>query len=167
MKDKQQQPGFEVPDAYFERLEERVLMRVNRQDNQGGFKVPQDYFDQLDQQVMERIEDQKLRTLKSQERSKLRVLWNVGGLAAAVLLVLVIGKNFQYNNSDWQADSLEDETIATYVEEVAILQEEEDIEFLFTDNTILNDISMAEDISDKELLAYLEDEVSLTQIMRE
>jgi len=158
--------GFKVPDGYFDQLTDRVLNSIDKEDAQhAGFDVPEAYFEQLHDQVMERLENSKVVSITP---TSSRTKWLYPLLAmAAVFAGVLLFNGFFGTQYELNMTTVEDQDIYTYVEDVAFLQDDEDIELLFADNSFLNDIEMPSQITDDELMDYLLDEVSLNQMITE
>jgi hypothetical protein len=62
---------------------------------------------------------------------------------------------------------LEDHEITDFLVAADFMQDEESVALLFADNTILKEIEMEENITDKELFDYLMEDASLNQIIIE
>lgn len=55
--------GFQVPENYFDSLEDRVLQKISFEENKPkintGFEIPNGYFDSLEDAVMAKLNDTK------------------------------------------------------------------------------------------------------------
>ncbi len=79
------EPGFSVPDGYFDSLEEHLLLqwKLDEQANESGFTVEKGYFETLEQ----RIADQTYRKESAPIRKIGRPTWMAYAAAACIALV--------------------------------------------------------------------------------
>ncbi|AUC79454.1 hypothetical protein CW736_08735 [Nonlabens sp. MB-3u-79] len=160
------QAGFKVPDGYFDQLTDRVLENTQDQDLQdhAGFIMPEDYLLSLEDRVMSRLEQQTkvipLQVSKSKQ-------WLYPVLAMAALFIGFITINGLFTQDKVTFADLEDHEITDFLVDADFMQDEESVALLFADNTILKEIEMEENITDKELFDYLMEDASLNQIIIE
>jgi hypothetical protein len=160
------QAGFKVPDGYFDQLTDRVLENTQDQDLQdhAGFIMPEDYLLSLEDRVMSRLEQQTkvipLQVSKSKQ-------WLYPVLAMAALFIGFISINGLFTQDKVTFADLEDHEITDFLVDADFMQDEESVALLFADNTILKEIEMEENITDKELFDYLMEDASLNQIIIE
>ena len=160
------QAGFKVPDGYFDQLTDRVLENTQSQDVQdhAGFIMPEDYLLSLEDRVMSRLEQQTkvipLQVSKSKQ-------WLYPVLAMAALFIGFITINGLFTQDKVTFADLEDHEITDFLVDADFMQDEESVALLFADNTILKEIEMEENITDKELFDYLMEDASLNQIIIE
>jgi hypothetical protein len=160
------QAGFKVPDGYFDQLTDRVLENTQSQDVQdhAGFIMPEDYLLSLEDRVMSRLEQQtKVNPLQVSKSKQ----WLYPVLAMAALFVGFIAMNGLFSQDKVTFADLEDHEITDFLVDADFMQDEESVALLFADNTILKEIEMEENITDKELFDYLMEDASLNQIIIE
>jgi hypothetical protein len=160
------QAGFKVPDGYFDQLTDRVLENNQGQDMQdhAGFIMPEDYLLSLEDRVMSRLEQQtKVKPLQVSKSKQ----WLYPVLAMAAIFVGFIAMNGLFSQDKVTFADLEDHEITDFLVDADFMQDEESVALLFADNTILKEIEMEENITDKELFDYLMEDASLNQIIIE
>lgn len=160
------QAGFKVPDGYFDQLTDRVLEHHQDQELQdhAGFIMPEDYLLTLEDRVMNGIEQQtKVIPLQVSKTKQ----WLYPVLAMAALFIGFISINGLITQDKLTFADLEDQEITDFLVDADFMQDEESVALLFADNTILKEIEMEENITDKELLDYLLEDASLNQIIME
>lgn len=160
------QAGFKVPDGYFDQLTDRVLENTQGQDLQdhAGFIMPEDYLLSLEDRVMSRLE-QQIKVIPLQVSKSKQWLFPV--LAMAALFIGFITINGLFTQDKVTFADLEDHEITDFLVDADFMQDEESVALLFADNTILKEIEMEENITDKELFDYLMEDASLNQIIIE
>ena len=160
------QAGFKVPCGYFDQLTDRVLENTQDQELQdhAGFKMPEDYLVSLEDRVMSRL-GQETRVIPLPV-SKTKQ-WLYPALAMAALFIGFIIINGLFTQDKVTFADLEDQEITDFLVDVDFMQDEESVALLFADNTILKEIEMEENITDKELFEYLMEDASLNQIIIE
>jgi hypothetical protein len=160
------QAGFKVPDGFFDQLTDRVLEHTQdlESPDHAGFKMPEDYLLTLEDRVMCRIEQQtKVIPLQVSKTKQ----WLYPVLAMAALFIGFISINGLFTQDKLTFADLEDQEITDFLVDADFMQDEESVALLFADNTILKEIEMEENITDKELFEYLMEDASLNQIIIE
>lgn len=164
--------GFQIPDGYFDQLTDRVLENVPKSNlnKKAGFEVPKDYFDNLDSVLMSHLEHESKVISLHHKTSSDSKKWLYPLLAVAAVFIGVIALNGLFTgnqeNTVTFAD-VNDQEIIEYLAQTNFLQDEESIEILFADNSVLSDIKIDQEITDNELLDYLMEDGSLDQILIE
>jgi hypothetical protein len=161
--------GFKVPDGYLDQLTERVLQNTQNQEveDHSGFKIPEGYLKVLEDRIMSQIDTEtKIIPLQTSRAMK----WFYPLLAVAALFIGVIAINglFTDNKTDQVTFAdLEDQEISDYLVDANFLQDDESVELLFSDNSILSEIKIEQNITENELFEYLMEDATWNQIITE
>lgn len=146
-------PGFKVPEAYFNTLENSVLTKLksNSYSEKSGFQTPKDYF-----------RDFKLETPSEEKTVKVIPLkeWTKWMAAASIVACAVIGALYIDSISpvgNIQFSDLDNDMIERYLDDHLETPEE----FIDYDNTSVINIVDQNIISlkDKDILEYLNDTI--------
>lgn len=141
--------GFSIPKEYFENLETAVVSKVLKI-NSSGFKTPNNYFKTIDNKILKKLDINNQSKVFSILK---KPLFRVVSYAMAASFVLFLGLKIFYStelNSDF--DSVTVAQIDTWIDEDLISFSNYDI----ADNFADADFSFETNISDEELLDYLE-----------
>ncbi|MDX1471980.1 MAG: hypothetical protein R3213_10820, partial [Flavobacteriaceae bacterium] len=109
-----QNPGFKVPNGYFDSIEERVLGRIEQQNplnsiKNSGFTVPDNYFST----VQDKIVNRAYPTVTSKPKIfTLKRLIYVSGIAASILLLIKLAN---ISESNFSIDNLQTTSIEEYI----------------------------------------------------
>lgn len=111
--------GFKIPEDYFKEFEERMMMRLTKQEEsnlpllESGFSVPEAYFESLEDKIIQKTEG---------SRTKVRPLFRKEYLfyaaAVAAIFVLMLGNFFKaesYEPIGW--DDIEISAMEEYLDE--------------------------------------------------
>lgn len=123
-------PGFKIPDNYFEGIEDAVLSQIKLKSIEGtGFKVPEGYFESLEDTVTNKIsknKNTKVITLFTKQN-----LLYVSSIAATLLLLFNLSV---FNKKRDTFETLETVTLESYIMnenigsyEIVSLLDEEDL----------------------------------------
>ncbi|MDC9723315.1 MAG: hypothetical protein PSN34_11195 [Urechidicola sp.] len=141
--------GFEVPNGYFESLEDKVISKIKSDVIKD---IPEGYFDTIEDRVFEKIkrEDPKVISLKS------RLVKIAAPLAiAASILLLITLQLFKTSNEDIFAN-LETSEIETWINNGDLDLNTFEITSVYNDANFEN-IELYDSYSDNDLLEYLDD----------
>jgi hypothetical protein len=169
---KNNNPEFQVPPGYFDELTNRVLSNVTSKNTDvietTGFDVPTDYFENLTHAVMQSIEDSENNTpvisLKAKAGGHNYPSWLIPVLSVAALGILLFSIQNFWANQNPSFDSLGDDEIMDYVMNMEEVMDQEATELLFSDNSILEEITIETGIKDQQLLDFLMEEIDLNQM---
>ena len=141
-------PGFNTPENYFEEFSDALFTKITEDSlpKATGFEVPDTYFENLEASILSTVENST-----HKRKSKVRFLYTISGVAAALLLYMGVAK---YNQSTIVTfDSITITDIQDYIEDgnmnidsytIASVDENIDLNGLFDDS-----------ISDQEISDYL------------
>lgn len=146
---KSMKTGFEVPNGYFESLEDRVLSKIK---SEVINDIPEGYFDTIEDRVFEKIknEEPKVISLKSRFVKVAAPL----AIAASILLLITL-QLFNTNQKDVFAN-LETSEIKTWINNGDLDLETFEITSVYNDADFEN-IELYDSYSDNDLLEYLDD----------
>lgn len=101
-------PGFKTPENYFEAFTDNLFTKINEEElpKESGFTTPDNYFENLEESIIAAIPKEK-------KKGKLRVLYAISSVAAALVLYFGIA-NYQESNTI-SFDSLEVTDIEAYI----------------------------------------------------
>lgn len=82
-------PGFKVPSNYFEEFSDALFTKIEEDKipKETGFLSPNTYFDNLEETIISRIDFPK-----KKKNTKIKILYTISSIAAAVVLYLGISK---------------------------------------------------------------------------
>ncbi|MEO9954931.1 hypothetical protein [Nonlabens sp.] len=163
------QAGFKVPEGYFDSLTDRVLENTQKDEivEHAGFSVPKDYFSTLEDRILKEVqEDEKEVKVVTLQTSKNNT-WLYPLLAMAAVFIGFVTINSLFSKDEVTFADLNDQELRDYIVDVNFLQDEESVEILYADNSILNDTEIEQEFTDNELLDYLMEDTTLDQIIRE
>lgn len=158
--------GFQVPEGYFDQLTERVLENTcdDQVDDHAGFKTPDDYFSSLEGRIMAHVgKETKVLPLHSSNTKT----WLYPLLAVAALFIGFVTIQGMFTKTEVTFADVGDQELTDYIAESNFLQDEESIEILYADNSLLNNIEIEDNITDSELFEYLMEDTTLNQMIRE
>ena len=146
---KSMKTGFEVPNGYFESLEDRVLSKIK---SEVINDIPEGYFDTIEDRVFKKIknEEPKVISLKSRFVKVAAPL----AIAASILLLITL-QLFNTNQKDVFAN-LETSEIETWINNGDLDLETFEITSVYNDADFEN-IELYDSYSDNDLLEYLDD----------
>lgn len=155
------QPGFKVPEDYFDNLEERLLSsaKLKEKNPTTGFEVPKDYFESLEDRLMQRVSETSEPRVMPLFRKK--YLPYAVGIAASILLLF----NLSIFDHQTTWDDIDSKTAENYVinenlgsYEIASLLDLEDI-----DETNFIDLN----IKEEHIETYLENNAEIETLLIE
>lgn len=158
--------GFQVPDGYFDQLTDRVLENTSdhKIDEHAGFKTPVDYFSSFEERLMVQVtEETKVIPLHSSNTKT----WLYPLLAVAALFIGFVTMQGLFTESEVTFADVGDQELRDYIAGSNFLQDEESVDILYADNSILNTMEIEDNITDSELFEYLMEDTTLNQIIRE
>lgn len=158
--------GFKVPDGYFDQFTDRVLEKTLEHQNEehAGFKTPDHYFSSLQDRIMQQVtEETKVIPLQSSNNKS----WLYPLLAVAAFFIALVTIQGMFSNSQITFADVGDQELRDYIAGSNFLQDDESIEILYADNSILNTIEIEDDITDSELFDYLMEDTTLNEIITE
>ena len=142
-----QENSFEVPEDYFNSLEDTVLAKLRAEvlyKNETS-EIPNDYFDQIENNILQKIKPKgKVISL----RSRILKIATPIAVAASILLAVVLTNN----SKSVTFDSLTNADIENWIQQETI--NETEIASIFLDEE-LTDFYLETDISDSDMLDYL------------
>ncbi len=147
---------FKTPTAYFRNIEDRVLTQLREEQlpNEHSYNVPSNYFEEFEDRLLAHSELSKRKPAVIPLKS--RILRFIPA-AAAACVVLFIGLNYVFTNTDTTFDSISSEALELWFQENTLDVNPRDLfEFVdadFTENDLLEDDNT---ISDEDIVAYLE-----------
>lgn len=158
--------GFQVPDGYFDQLTDRVLGTTSdsQLEEHAGFTTPEDYFSSLEERFMDQVsKETKVKPLYA-SKSK---TWLYPLLAAAALFIGFISIQGMFTGTEVSFADVEDQELRDYIVESNFLQDDQSIDILYADNTILNSMGIEDNITESELFDYLMEDTTLNQMIIE
>ncbi len=146
---------YKIPENYFIDFQERLHVQIEFEEIVGtkkatGFTVPDGYFANFPEKVSQQIKQTEQPT-KVVSLFKTKWLYAAASVAAIVLLVFIL-KPF---DTTYTFDSIENDTIAEYLETNTVFLSAYDVGELLTDEELEN-ISNTIELEDTEVLDYLE-----------
>lgn len=115
-------PGFKVPDNYFQDLEERLMHAVQEEKNppevmetysrQPGFVVPEGYFNNFGERIFDRV-NKPVKVIPLFSAKKIFY----AAAVAAVFIGIISTLFFRSNTAEYTLDSLELSALENYIEE--------------------------------------------------
>lgn len=143
---------YKVPENYFIDFQERLKVQIEFEEMVGaktatGFTVPNGYFANFPEKVLQQTEQ----PTKVVSLFKTKWLFAAASVAAIVLLLFIL-KPF---NTEYSFDSIENDTIAEYLETNTVFLSAYDVGELLTDEELEN-LSNTIELEETEVLDYLE-----------
>lgn len=144
---------YKVPENYFVNFQERLQVQIEFEEIVGakkatGFIVPEGYFSNFPEKVLQ----QTVTPTKVVSLFKPKWIYAVASVAAVALFLFILDP---FNKEEYTFDSIEDDTIAEYLETNTIYLSTYDVGELLTDEELEN-ISNTIQLEDTEVLNYLE-----------
>ena len=142
-----QENSFQVPEDYFNNLEDVVLAKLKAEviyKNETS-EIPKDYFDTIETDVFQKIKP-KIKVISL--RSRILKIATPIAVAASIILTVVLTNN----SNSVTFDSLTNADIENWIEQEII--NETEIASIFLDEE-LTDFYLETDISDNDMLDYL------------
>ena len=118
-----QNPGFKIPDHYFQDFEDRLMQAVQQENilpdametfsGKPGFSMPEGYLNNLEDKILDRV---------NKEQSKVIPLFSARKLfyaaaVAAVFIGIISTLFFRSDTSEFTMDSIELSALENYIEE--------------------------------------------------
>lgn len=137
--------GYKTPDNYFEQFSDEIISTIEEDSlpNTDGFETPTDYFNQLEDTIIASVKE----STPSKKQSKVRILYTISSVAAALVLYLGISNYNQETVITF--DTISSTDISAYIEQgnmgidgytLANVDDEIDLNGLFDDT--ISDIEM-------------------------
>ena len=142
-----QKNNFEVPEDYFNNLEDTVIAKLKAEVlyKNDTSDLPEDYFDKIETEVFQKIKPKsKIISLRN------RILKIVTPIAVAASIILAVV--LTNNSKSITFDSLTNADIENWIEQETM--NETEIASIFLDDE-LTDFYLETDISDNEIFDYL------------
>lgn len=146
MKSKKHIPAFKVPEAYFDKLEDRIMQKVSMEQlpKETGMQVPSNYFEQLEARIIANTSS----SVSTKHKPKVIRLKKWYYVAAAACIV-VLGIWIQDNK---QTDTLGFETLASNANNLDVYIE--DMVINMADSSVLSLIDELDDLDEKTPFGY-------------
>lgn len=147
---------FKTPAAYFGDIEDRVFSQLHEEKlpNEHSYDIPSNYFEDFEDRLLAHSEFSKRKPRVIQLRS--RILRFIPA-ATAACVVLFIGFNYVFKTTETTFDTISSEALELWFQESSLGVNSGDVfEFVdadFTENNLLEDDN---NISDEDIVAYLE-----------
>lgn len=164
MKQKKNIHGFQVPQDYFDTLEERIMQNVamDKLPKETGMRVPEGYFEQLESRIANTI-------IKSEEKKESKLLkintwWHVAVAACAVglgLWLLPEKSDADLNNNSMVNTEF---TLDYYIEDMLSDMPDEGF-YNLIEVSELEASSFSKTISKQELEEYLMENLDLSTLL--
>lgn len=143
---------YKVPDNYFSSFQERLQVQIEFEEIVGpkkatGFKVPEGYFTHFPEKVLQ----QTKQPTKVVSLFKSKWFYSAASVAAIILFIFIL-KPF---DTEYTFDTIENDTIAEYLETNTVFLSAYDVGALLTDDELQN-ISNTIQLEDTEVLDYLD-----------
>lgn len=150
--------GLNIPDNYFECLEDQIMSQVKLSElGSAGFKMPDNYLDAIENRVIDTIAQEKAPKVISLF-SKQNIIY-ISSVAAAIIILLNLSI-FEKDAWDIEAQTVENyiinEDISSY--EIASLLDDED---LIEENFVIHNFS------DETIENYVLDNVDIEKLILE
>ncbi len=155
--DKKVNQSQSVPEDYFSNFADRLMDRIEEEDlaptlfgieKKNNFKIPEGYFDQLPEKIAENLQDNKeTKVIPLQQRSTLRILSTISGIAAAVIMGFFIFQSDKGEAVILEQDSFANLTVGEF-EEVLTMEDDEDDLLAMVDFEMENYEDVADEASD-------------------
>lgn len=154
MKNKASKPkmDFSLPENYFADFNKRLDRKIEISETipkATGFVVPDGYLNEFDKRLADKI----IKTHAARKQSKLRVLYTIGSVAAAIILGFILIKPGNSMAIE-QQETLTTFDIDAYIEEGFMNLNTYDIIETFH-GVSLEEIQMSEPIPREEIIEYL------------
>lgn len=152
--------AFNTPDNYFDTLEDLIITKLKSEviQKNKNTSVPKDYFKHIEEQVLQKTIHKPKKVIKL--NSTYKKLIPLVAVAASLLLIFTLNN---YKNSNISFDNLATSEIESWIDNGNI--DSYDIISNISENELENE-SYTEDISDKDVLEYLNNE-DLNEIIYE
>lgn len=154
-------PNFDVPQGYFDQFEDRLKLQIkldallgNQRD--AGFKVPEGYFDTLSRKLTTTPPSPKVISLQSRS-----MVWKITGIAAAVILIVALVLK---PKETLTVENVDLATIESYISENDMAFSTYELSEFLPDASI-DELDFAEDMSDVQMLDYLENTIDEYDLM--
>ncbi len=102
------QSGFKIPNTYFDTIEDQIMSQIsikNSSEN-SGFKIPDNYFETIEDKIINKTQQPKVIKLINK-----KTIITIASIAAMVVLFF----NLNLFNTPITFDSLDTETVETYI----------------------------------------------------
>lgn len=163
-------PGFKVPDNYFEEFEERMMDVISQptplSDYKGksGFAVPQNYFETVEGTILEKVEEQKPKgtVIPLFRKRKLFYAASVAAVFIGIVSILLLKPN-----AELSMGSLEFSALEYFIEEGNMdLNYNEISSFMFEEGYVLDHLYNS-NLNEEELFNYLSENVDYADLLEE
>lgn len=153
-KDKHNDLGFEVPDGYFESMENKLLASLDTKE-QAGFKVPDGYFENLESRLLTHTKEVEIKVVALNAHKR---TWLAPLLAVAALLVIVLTINGLYNKNAVETTNLasvENDELMEFLLNEPHLEDTATLSYLYAATDLPVQETLVNDVEDEELIEYL------------
>lgn len=166
-------PGFKVPEGYFEEFEDRMMHAISQpaplSDYKGksGFAVPQDYFESLETEILAKVREPKPEgtIVPLFKRREFYYAASIAAVLIGIVSTLFLKPNPELSMSSF--NSLEISALEYFVEEGNMdLNFNEISSFMFEEDYILQN-SDNSNLNEEELFNYLSENVDYADLLEE
>lgn len=163
-------PGFKVPDNYFEEFEDRMMHAVSQptplSDSKGksGFTVPQNYFESVEVKIFEKVQEQKPKATVIPLFRKRKFYY---AASVAAVFIGIISTLLLKPNPELTVGSIEYSALEYFIEEGSMdLNFNEISSFMFEEDYVLEDLYDS-NLNEEELFNYLSENVDYADLLEE
>lgn len=163
MKSEKHINAFKVPEAYFDKLEDRIMQKVSMEQlpKQTGMLVPKQYFEQLEARIIAKTNN----TEKQQQKPKV-IRLKTWRYVAAVACMLALGIWIQKDTNTSIELSANLYTIDNYIEEIMLDMPESSVLSLIEELDSLDETTpFGYKINKKEVEEYLMENLDLNTLL--
>ena len=153
--------NFNTPQEYFDQFEDRLTSQIkldqllkSRKDS--GFKVPEGYFEALSQKLEPINPLPKVIALRNKA-----FFWKMTGIAAAIILIIALVLN---PKEELTVENVDLATIESYISENDIAFSTYDLTEFLPDESV-EELEFTQDMSDAQMLDYLENNIDEYDLM--
>ncbi|MCM4160621.1 hypothetical protein FHG64_18530 [Antarcticibacterium flavum] len=165
-----QKSGFQVPENYFQDLEDRIMNKVTNDESsleylkgQSGFVVPQDYFEQFEGKVIDKLgldtPDKKVIPLWKKKK------FYYTTAVAAVFIAIISTVLFNPVLPDYTMENIELAAFEEYIDRGYIDLNFNEISAFITEEGYAGDSFNTAELSDEEMLDYLNENVEDPELL--
>jgi hypothetical protein len=162
-KERQHTKIFNVPDDYFDSLEERIVENVflGIPKDASAFAVPPGYFTNLETEINDRI----VVPQPPKQPISLRTKWTwAAAIAACAALAVTV---FSLRESAYDADTVTPLAIETYLHDHLVDYDTYDLTPLLSDRTLYNLMDESAALSHENLTDYLLEHIDETTLLND
>lgn len=148
---KSMKTGFEIPQGYFESIEEKVISKIDFE-NVASNDIPQGYFDTIEDRVFDKLKNEEPKVISI----KGRFIKIAAPLAIAASILLLITLQIFNTKQEDVFSSLKTSDIETWIENGDLELSTYEIAAVYDDANFEN-IEFYNDYTEDDLLNYLDD----------